>query len=371
MITFLFLFFQLYNAKIISEKFNDFNGRPTLQFIYMVDNSIAFPFVNTFHSFTLIENKLINKYNNKDLQRTDTLDLDSALPVVDTKEDIMFNDIKMSFKQYIYIGHTWYPDQGVGLGFKFKNEEYSFIHQLYKNKHIERLIFAFHFDENKYGGSVLFGGVPNDINDYNKYKGNCKVDDNFSSWGCNVTNIKIKDFNIELNNYATFHSTFYGICYSKMLFKLFSDILKEQIKDNICGLFNEGEGINSFIMCDRDFLTQSNLTLEVSFNNLIINLPIVKLFERGASQDRLVSIVYSNPSVYYSNYDFVFGSHFFKLFNYTVFDYENKEINMYSNSISINMIEAHSFSIIKTFYLITSVILLLFISYIIIFKTTI
>ena len=91
-------------------------------------------------------------------------------------------------------------------------------------------------------------------------------------------------------------------------------------------------------MCDRDFLTQSNLTLEVSFNNLIINLPIVKLFERGASQDRLVSIIYSNPSVYYSNYDFVFGSHFFKLFNYTVFDYENKEINMYSNSISINMI---------------------------------
>ena len=371
MLTFLFLLYQLYNAKIISHKFNDFNGRPILQFTYTIDNSIVNPFVNTFHSFTLVENKLISRYNNKELQRTDTFDLEEALPVVDTKEEIMFNGIKMSFKQYIYIGHSWYPDQGVGLGFKFKDEEYSFIHQLYKNKHIDRLIYAIHFDGNYYGGSVLFGGLPNDIKEYNKYKGNCKVDDHFSSWGCNVTNIKIKEINVQLNNYTIFHSTFYGVFYSKMLFKLFSEGLQEQISEHTCGLYNEGENVSTFIMCDKEFILNSNLTLNISFNNLIVSLPIKELFERGAGKDMFVSMIYNNPSPYYSKYDIIFGSHFFKLFNYTVFDYENNEINFYSNSISINMIETQSSLLVKSFYIITSVTLLLFISYIIIIKKTI
>ena len=366
MLTFLFLLYQYINAKMISQKFNFYNDRPILHLSYLIDNSLATPFVNTYHSYSLIENKQIETYNKNNLQTTKKINLETELPVLDTKEEIMFNDIKMSFKQYILTGHSWYPDQGVGLGFKFKDEDYSFIHQLYKKKHIELLLYAIHFDDSKYGGSVYFGGLPGDINEYNKYKGNCNADENFSSWGCNVTHIKINNINITMNNYSIFHSTFYGLFYSDTLFKVLSDALSEQINDHTCGVYNEGKTVKTFMMCDRNFIHNSNITFEITFNDMIVSLPIAKLFEKSASKDRSSSLIYNNPSIYYSKYDIIFGGHFFKLFNYTVFDYDNKKIGLYSDSISIQMTNTHSVKGIKIWYIVTSVILLLFISYMII-----
>lgn len=365
MLTFLFLLYQYNNAKMITHGFTFFNGRPNLHLTYLIDNSIATPFVNTYLSFSLIESKQINTYNKNNLKTTLNISLEGELPVIDTNEEVMFNNIKLSFKQYIYKGHSWYPDQGIGLGFKFKNEEYSFIHQLYKNKHIDHLLYGIHYD-GQYGGMIYFGGLPKDINEYNKYKGYCRADENFMSWGCNVTHIKINNIDIQMNNYSIFHSTFYGIIYSELLFKLLVDALQDKINAQTCGIYNEGKTIKTFIMCDRDFLLNSNITFEISFNDMIVSLPLMKLFEKSVSRDRLISMIYNNPSIYYSKYDIILGGHFFMIFNYTVFDYENKQIKLYSDSISIQMIGSDSNPKIKICYIITSVILLLFISYIII-----
>ena len=99
MLTFLFLLYQYINAKMISQKFNFYNDRPILHLSYLIDNSLATPFVNTYHSYSLIENKQIETYNKNNLQTTKKINLETELPVLDTKEEIMFNDIKMSFKQ--------------------------------------------------------------------------------------------------------------------------------------------------------------------------------------------------------------------------------------------------------------------------------
>ena len=57
-------------SKMISQKFNFYNDRPILRLSYLIDNSLATPFVNTYHSYSLIENKQIETYNKNNLQTT-------------------------------------------------------------------------------------------------------------------------------------------------------------------------------------------------------------------------------------------------------------------------------------------------------------
>ena len=61
MLTFLFLLYQYINAKMISQKFNFYNDRPILHLSYLIDNSIATPFVNTYHSYSLIDSLKASK----------------------------------------------------------------------------------------------------------------------------------------------------------------------------------------------------------------------------------------------------------------------------------------------------------------------
>ena len=68
----------------------------------------------------------------------------------------------------------YYPDRGLAFGYKFKDESFSIIHQLYMTKKIKHKLFAFNA-LNKENGTFYIGDIPN--NDW-KYKGYCKVSNN-------------------------------------------------------------------------------------------------------------------------------------------------------------------------------------------------
>ena len=64
----------------------------------------------------------------------------------------------------------------------------------------------------------------------------------------------------------------------------------------------------------------------MSIGSMVIDLPFKSLFV-----DSLLTI-HENP---YNTKEIVFGNQFIRLFNFTVFDYDNKRIELYSDSILI------------------------------------
>ena len=62
---------------------------------------------------------------------------------------------------YVTKKSVWYPDRGLGLGYKFDDEEFSLVHHLYNNKMIGNKVFAFEY-LNEDHGTFYIGGVEND-----------------------------------------------------------------------------------------------------------------------------------------------------------------------------------------------------------------
>ena len=124
----------------------------------------------------------------------------------------------------------YYPDRGIALGYKFKDERYSIIHQLYMTKQINNKRFAFNA-LNKENGTFYIGDIPN--NDF-KYKGYCNVGNNSNHWGCNLTKIKYNNKEYTFNQNAVLHSSCYYI-YSDTLFDFMIDyVFNDEIKNGIC-----------------------------------------------------------------------------------------------------------------------------------------
>lgn len=80
------------------------------------------------------------------------------------------------------------------------------------------------------------------------------------------------------------------------------------------------------IQCSLPSIQSHEEVLKVSIGSMVIDLPFKSLFV-----DSLLTI-HENP---YNTKEIVFGNQFIRLFNFTVFDYDNKRIELYSDSILI------------------------------------
>lgn len=110
-------------------------------------------------------------------------------------------------------------------------------------------------------------------------------------------------------------------------------IFKERIEQKTCrvSINNNNEKV---VYCTDD-LDNGNSTIELEFGKMTISFKINELFKKTSLKE-WKSLFISNP---YSEYgeSIILGSLFLRTFQFSVFDYENKQVQLYSNTINIIM----------------------------------
>ena len=105
--------------------------------------------------------------------------------------DIILNNLQINnLSFYIPNGLTWVRESGLALGYHIKDESFSIVHNLFFNKKIEKLQFAFYNLFNKDKGALYIGGIPSDKHKELPYKGIVRVNETLPTWGFKLKNIK-------------------------------------------------------------------------------------------------------------------------------------------------------------------------------------
>lgn len=327
---FTFLFSIIHNEKIIEDtyEFGAFRPVPLLQFID--ENEILSTRYNTFLPYTIIDDDFSNPIDSKKSDRV-SISLIKKYNVSRYSTNIKFHDVTLSnFPVYIYHKHIhYYTDKGIGLGYKFQDEEMSFVHQLYKNRCVDHLMYVFKGDMTLTKGTTYFGGVPQNEHLKLPYQGHCDVIDGYSSWGCNLTSIQLGNDTLTVNKYSAFHTGFYRIHLPPMIYEFVKKHLEVPLSVNECiEELNEMKGNN--ILCkSRKYL---DMEFNFMFEGVTLKMTLNSFFEinKDDNKYKYKSVMYKNPYPAINNIELFLGFHFTNLFNYTVFDYENKQVEFYS-----------------------------------------
>lgn len=288
-------------------------------------------YLNTYlsHSiFTISEFKLISR-NIK--QRYIALKLDETYHSSLYTSDIMINNILIpNISMYSTQSLGWFRDKGIALGYHYQDETFSIIHQLYKHKHIAHLQFAFHNIIYQLKGNFFIGGIPNDDHLNYHYKAEIKINEALPTWGFKLSGVKYNNNEYELNTHC--------IISTGMLNMINSDVLFETMVGNIintssCQLkYNRMTSYSQrLLQCGR--LNNSDEIIELILNDKVqIQMKVGDFFSQ--SYDSLFA---SNNALrpIHNFSECIIGPGFINKFNYSIFDYEKKQIELYSDSYII------------------------------------
>ena len=298
--------------------------------------------INTMMPFTQINPLMYNP--NKTLTSkhisSDPIHLQDNTYYAEKYRDIVkFGETKTprisNYSFYIFYNEP-YPLFGYGFGYKFRDESFSFVHQLYNSHLISHKSFSFlPYGETRSNskGKFYFGNIPDNILANYKYNGECQVNNEYTFWGCFLNKIHLKNgFKYPINKYSIFNSAQFYLFLSRQLF----DILY----DKVFFPWADGEtcyridGIQRSSMKCLESVINSIGDIGFEFEKgFIIKIPLIFFFE---CDEVLCHSLYSSDNV---NKDyFEFGTSFLKLMNATVFDYEKQTISIYNNLFEIQQI---------------------------------
>lgn len=211
-----------------------------------------------------------------------------------------------------------------GLAFNFKDEGYSITHALKANSLIYRLTYSIaKFNEVLV---LTFGGILDILEDLPK--GNCKVDPNYSTWGCQLTKAIIQD----KNTLYTFDKSFYALFQVKQkninVPLAFLRFLKEiallpYFMSQDCYEMKSSYTSVQYIYCLQKIIPKlPNITLV--FETVSLTIPM--LFDLNLD----TKYIYIESDLKQTEH-WVFGAKHFEYFH-TLFDYENSLITFYGES---------------------------------------
>ena len=336
------LFFFIHSSKVISILYNYKYLMINIKIQLIEEGINIYPFVNTYLQYSLIDDIRSKQLNESKLKETFYENRIEKFKGNRYQTDVQIGDIKVTdYSMYVTKEPIAYiPDQGIALAFKFEDESFSLVHQLFKNNYIDNKFFAFETTSDYKNGTIHFGQIPNNKHLKTRYHGYCNVNEKYFTWGCNLTNIQYKNKNYPFNIYASFHSSFYGMIISKK----FSDFIKEEVlkaqfENKTCG-----DNPSSF-KCERDVIPEED-EIKIQLEQMILSIKVKELFDNDKLEPS--SLVTFHRYEFYDN-DFIFGIHFIDSYNFSVFDYDNKKIELYSNEKFIQMINENMYIIIKLY----------------------
>lgn len=244
---------------------------------------------------------------------------------------------------------------GLSLAFKFRNESFSFVHQLYNNSLIEKMMYIFEsVDINS--GNIYFGGIPQ--NSLLQYSGKCKI--NSEKWGCYLDNIYFTndDNNKYLylyktnitNNYAEFDVGRQCIFVPKDFFYFIKNTFFDKyFQIRKCGFYYNFDAM--YIYCNNKDEIKEAIPEYISFvfENQSFRIHRDKLFK--IKIDNSIIFLICNALFVEDLDKWIFGSPFLHNF-ISIFDYSDKSVTLYSN-IEINYFYPYNNTQIKMLFIIS------------------
>ena len=229
-------------------------------------------------------------------------------------------------------------DEGmIGLGYRGskKEEQYSFINQLYNNGLIFHRVFTQNFEKGDQG-IISFGEIPkNIVNDYKNY-GRCPVLDKIvdgkriknRKWECEIHGIYFGDEYDEnkVEKYENTRASFFSFrpmaLVPKEVFEYFEkNYFQKYINDGICQKLNT-QGYDLF-GCKK--ILDDAPKINLVYGDWVMSLPPNKLFSYKKNNDLYEFIFYHK-----NNFEtWSLGRPIVRLFH-MVYDYQNQEVGFYS-----------------------------------------
>ena len=229
-------------------------------------------------------------------------------------------------------------DEGmIGLGYRGskKEEQYSFINQLYNNGLIFHRVFTQNFEKGDQG-IISFGEIPkNIVNDYKNY-GRCPVLDKIvdgkriknRKWECEIHGIYFGDEYDEnkVEKYENTRASFFSFrpmaLVPKEVFEYFEkNYFHKYINDGICQKLNT-QGYDLF-GCKK--ILDDAPKINLVYGDWVMSLPPNKLFSYKKNNDLYEFIFYHK-----NNFEtWSLGRPIVRLFH-MVYDYQNQEVGFYS-----------------------------------------
>ena len=297
------------------------------------------PYFTPYLNFSIFQNLKVKSVSDEIIQ----LNLTSTLKCRHFASDIAFSNISIkNFNLYDCgkVTHTY--DKGLGLGYKFNDESYSFIHLLYKHHYIGNLKYSLEINDAK-PKAIHFGGIPDNMQMQSKYKGYCDVNDDYSSWGCDLTNIIVNNKTYKFKSYTIFHTGFTHSILSEEMFDFFINvILGDYFKKGQCRLQNEEQLFN----CNNTLMQNSNVVVDFVFGKMKISVPLKNFFFTGG-----FSFFERNKNKYYNKDGIIFGNSFLLFFNYIDINYETRQIGLFGDAFPTQMLEHNNYYVQKILYL--------------------
>lgn len=282
--------------------------------------------LNTYLNFTIIKD--IERNSSSKLGENTTLLLSEKMDCNYFQTNIIIkNKPLFNLKIFVCKSLILSYNRGIGLGYKFTDKSYSFIHRLYDNQQIDKLMYTFELKNKKFQ-FIHFGGVPNDVHKKSKYQGYCNVNEDYSSWGCNLTSIIFNGITYPFNVYSIYHTAFTHTILSEDIFNFFIHVILKDLFDlKECQLKNQDQ----LISCTRELIEKKKDIILFQFGDMKLSFPLNKFFTSESC------FLERNNNKYYNQEGIIFGKSFIQYFSYLNFDYETKRIGLYSEVISIEM----------------------------------
>ena len=353
----------IHNEKILTFELKDenfkysvyplFSNQGNITFTAYINTILPFSVFNDYHDLVSllkanwIKTKRINLIETFEVSHYKTSFEIQNIPIIDYSLYLSTDSIQ------------YYPDQGLGLAYKFEDNSFSIVHNLYKRNIIDHLTFTIESHRGYKNASIHFGYT--DIDLITKFKGVLKVNDDIKYWGSMLNGITFNNTYYEMNSYSIINTCINELFYSDEVFDfVYNVILSDYKKDGICYKNTTNIGL-SYLTCKQKIREYNNELLFL-FGTTQIKLKVSDLFKPS-----YWGLVNSNPYYPYRNKT-VIGIHLLKMMNYTLFDYENKEIVFYSDNIEmINVIKRSSQSL-RVITLLCSIICIINITVLIIIK---
>ena len=218
-----------------------------------------------------------------------------------------------------------------GFAFKFDDEEYSLIHQLYNKGVIDRRVFAIGgYNRFHDYGNIYYGGIDEKELEGKKHKGICSVSDNKATWSCELNKVLVDNRKYNFDNWtipSSYFQTSDPIIYVPESFIEFILDTVERRHKGDCFSYTSPRN-EKRVRCLNDIIDNlPNYTF--IFGEYSFSLPMRFFFEPGYETSD--SVLIFDPS---SSSDWIFGNHFLSKFT-TIFDYDNKTISFYSDKFAI------------------------------------
>ena len=261
------------------------------------------------------------------------------------------NLAQVSFS-FLYLNQKLFHPDSISFAYNIK-EEFSIIHQLYNKNYISRRAFA--FSEKKQDNVIYlyYGDLPQDkIN--NKNKLTCKVNKEYSTWGCDIHSLSFSDNKYKpyrKKQYVYFQTNIeYILAPENFINYLYETIFKEYFINEQCSFSTD---IDSKIVCESEIIEKVP-KVYIQFDSGTI---IIEEIMRKYYQGRYACVFAKNYIDQGTDSKWVFGNHFLLRFS-EVFDYDRSEITFYSDKYIINISYSKLPLILNIIILIIMIILL-------------